>query len=414
MTLTEKYNKWLEVFEKYFIVEGDAKTISGLNIPLSQVSFVDGEALQSIVGDGTINIAGYLNFLFSNLIGAKDSISYEKYTDKILNTLKTIERLEEAAYLSFIEKYNIQGTNLPFSVVKGFFLRDDIRDKDKSMFNTQKIISSYSRCIELIDEDPCHSPYTSQDQIWNLLPILSILSKFAGGNIAVLAREKAGDMLNYVIDHNHKIYNPFYSTLYHFWTYLPTFDESRVKPWDRIKDRTKKLKYKIKVKRGANNWYFGFGFRKAYENITNNKLPKFKNFLYGLWYRPFIFLADRIYYPIFGNIVPRKETSYYSLGLAGNVWYGPGYDKRLIDRFNYTLKKWSQDKKTELFMPELVFLSDKRDKINYDLLETWLNEYPEPELSGTVNSPLTFLMLYRWNQNKKEDIYDRDINKTNS
>ena len=65
-------------------------------------------------------------------------------------------------------------------------------------------------------------------------------------------------------------------------------------------------------------------------------------------------------------------------------------------------------------MPELVFLSDKRDKINYDLLETWLNEYPEPELSGTVNSPLTFLMLYRWNQNKKEDIYDRDINKTNS
>lgn len=148
MTLIEKYNKWLEVFEKYFIVEGDAKTISGLNIPLSQVSFVDGEALQSIVGDGTINIAGYLNFLFSNLIGAKDSISYEKYTDKILNTLKTIERLEEAAYLSFIEKYNIQGTNLPFSIVKGFFLRDDIRDKDKSMFNTHKIISSYSIHLE--------------------------------------------------------------------------------------------------------------------------------------------------------------------------------------------------------------------------------------------------------------------------
>lgn len=401
MTLEQKYSKWLEIFEKYFIVEGDAKTISGLNIPLSQINFVNNKPSTSIVGDGTINIATYLNFLLSNLAGAESSVSYEKYIKKILNTLKTLERLEEAAYLSFLEKNNIQGTNLPFSVVKGFFLRDDIRDKDKYIFNTDRIVSSYSRCIELIDEDPCHSPYTSQDQIWNLLPILYRLSQFPGGEVSILAKEKARDMLKYVIDNNHKIYNPFYSTLYHFWTYLPTFDENRVKPWDRIKDRTKKLKYKIKVKRGANNWYFGFGFRKSYENIVGEKLPKFKNLLYGLWYRPFIFLADRIYYPIFGNIIPRKETSYYSLGLAGKVWYGPGYNNRLINRFNYTLKQWSKDKKVELFMPELIFLSDNIDKINYNLLENWLNNYPEPNLSGTVNSPLIFLMLYNWNKNKK-------------
>lgn len=33
-------------------------------------------------------------------------------------------------------------------------------------------------------------------------------------------------------------------------------DTDKVKPWDRVSNRNKNLKYKVKVKRGANNWYF--------------------------------------------------------------------------------------------------------------------------------------------------------------
>lgn len=75
----------------------------------------------------------------------------------------------------------------------------------------------------------------------------------------------------FIIENNHTIYNPYYSQLHHIWTYVPTFNEDKVKPWDRVEDRNKHFKNTIKVKRGANNWYFAYGFRKVYEKsqVTN-------------------------------------------------------------------------------------------------------------------------------------------------
>lgn len=51
------------------------------------------------------------------------------------------------------------------------------------------------------------------------------------------------------------------NALLHHWTFLPDMDTDKVKPWDRVSNRNKNLKYKVKVKRGANNWYFSGGFR---------------------------------------------------------------------------------------------------------------------------------------------------------
>lgn len=83
----------------------------------------------------------------------------------------------------------------------------------------------------------------------NLAPILAFLSE--------KGFEEAGqagyDIFEYVIRNRHKIYNPYYSALLHHWTFLPDMDTDKVKPWDRVSNRNKNLKYKVKVKRGANN-----------------------------------------------------------------------------------------------------------------------------------------------------------------
>ena len=91
-------------------------------------------------------------------------------------------------------------------------------------------------------------------------------------------------------------------------------NEKKVKPWDRIYNRMKHFKPNIKVKRGANNWYFSYWFRAVYNKLCGTQV---KTFWHKLWYIPFIWLADRIYHPYickwFNNRV--KRTSYYSMGV---------------------------------------------------------------------------------------------------
>ena len=110
----------------------------------------------------------------------------------------------------------------------------------------------------------------------------------------------------------------------YFATYL-NIDTDFYKRQDEREEDFQKKGYKVKVKRGANNWYFAYGFRRALKAI-NSDLYKdtangFKTFLYKLWYIPFIFLADRVYYPIATKLFGVKEkcNSYYCLATTSGV-----------------------------------------------------------------------------------------------
>ena len=91
----------------------------------------------------------------------------------VRNAIQVLTRLADTTYDLFFN--NNKGIYFKFE--KGFFLRDDIHSEDASKFGLSKISSGYTNGIELKDEDPCFSPFTSQDQIWNLAPILAFLSE---------------------------------------------------------------------------------------------------------------------------------------------------------------------------------------------------------------------------------------------
>ena len=381
MTREEKYKAWEDIFYKYFIYKSDNPYETGSNLPLASVNF---DNLSGFSGDGIIDLSYYIQYVYTKYL-----LDYNKKSE-LENTLDSLWRLQQSCYHLFIDKY----PNIYFKRCVGFALRDDIKSSDASKFHLNSVNTSYTRGEELINEDPCHSMFISQDQIWNLAPIMVELYK------KLKYTSEYNDLcfytLDYIINNKHIIYNPYYSALYHHWTYVPTFDTNKVKPWNRIEDRNKHLKNTIKVKRGANNWYFAHGFRKAFQALGG----KCETFWYSLWYKPFIFLADRIYHPYICKWLnlPVKNTSYYSLAVAGGAWYFGDYESRLIDKFNKSLES------EELFMPQLVFLTNKKDKINLNLLGKWLDNYPEPKEEGNVESPIIFLLLYNWDKIMKNNV----------
>ena len=361
MEIEEKYNQWKNIFLKYFIHE-DSASESGNYIPLSRVDFVN---KKGIVGDGTINLAHYLTWAIIN----KDEA-------RIDSGLSTLKRLSKSAY----NYYQNLGISKGFKLEDGFFLRDDIHSNQAAKFNLDSIRSGYSSGIERIDEDPCFSPFISQDQCWNLLPVLSYLND----NNYFTARSIGFSIFTYVVRHHHTIYNPYLSTI--------LFENNYINPNvsfnDRIVDRAKHLKYKVKVKRGANNWYFAWGFRKALRKFGDNYIitagfPR-------LFYKALVFLADRVYYPYISKLFKAqvKNTSYYCMGIGADAWYFGNVHKRLINKFNKSLNT------EELFLPELVAFSKNNQDIKWDSLFKWLNSYPEPTTDGIVESPLTFMILY--------------------
>lgn len=362
MTIEEKYNKYKELFETYFIYVG---TGQGTNIPLAKVNY---DTLYGEMEDGTINLAYYIQYVYTRYkLG-----EVEKKDVEI--ALQTLKRLIDYCYNMFVN----ENPNIYFKKENGFFLRDDVDHTMYSKFNLKSIRTGFSQGIERINEDPCFSPFVSQDQIWNLIPILSYLS-----SEFELAKELGKSITEYVVKHKHVIYNPYYSAIYHNWTYLHIFEPYE----ERISERNSKLKYNIKVKRGANNWYLAYGFKKSLNKFGGDS----NTFWSSLWYKPFIFLADRIYHPYICKWfnLPVKNTSYYSLAVSGNAWYFGDYEKRIVNKFNKSLKNGNT-----LFMPQLVFLTKKYNDINLDLLNTYLENYPEPVTTGIMNSPLEFMILY--------------------
>lgn len=389
-SIEEKYQDYLQIFKKHFIYIAPSPNDSGSFIPASEAKFEGGECVKVVIGDGTINMAEYLQYLLSCQLLKQDC------SNEILNILLSLERLSKKALFDSYQSF----PNYNFRYESGFFLRDDISSEFAFRFETKEIVSGYSGSVEMINEDPCFSPFVSQDQIWNLAPILTFLSFYGATNeIRNKSTTILTNILDYVIQHNHVIYNPYYSYMKHMWTFLPSMNEKKVKPWERIEDRESKLKYDIKVKRGANNWYFAYGFRKTFEEISDKKISKWKNFVYSLIYYPLIFIADRIYYPImiplFG--IKRKDNSYYCLSVSGNVWYSgrKSFLKRVCKIFNKEKRHW-----------HLAFLESLKqyniNEIDLEALKRYLDEYPELLKVGTVVSPIKFLTLYNYYKFVKE------------
>ena len=354
MKIDEKYEFYKNKFFSNFIHKGEWSE-RGCNIPFESLG---------IVGDGTVNLSYYIQYIYTGML-------LNEFTKKdLVDSIRTLERLSESAYSLFVEN----NPGVSFKKEPGFFLRDDIGSNQAENFGLSTIRSGYSNGIELIDEDTCFSPFTSQDQVWNLLPVLSYL-------IDIPEAKKVGyDMLEYIVRNKHVIYNPYYSTLLHNWTYI----NISTPYYERLEDREKHLKYKVNVKRGANNWYFSGGFRCCYKEFGG----KCNNIFHNLLYKPLIFLADRVFHPYICKWfrLPVKQTSYYSIASACGSWYSSGFKNRLTKKFNQSLDG------NELFMPQLVFLSGNLEKIDYDKVKKWLERY---EWDGYC-SPIIYMLVYNW------------------
>lgn len=356
-TLEEKYKDYRDLYYKYFVWMGDA-TKPGTYIPLSRVDLVNG--LGEIV-DGTINFAELLTL--EHLLNRKGTMYATAFT-----------RLVYAA------KNYFKGSFITNKTYDGFFVRDDINPLMAEKFNLEYIDSMAYNSLKLTSsEDPCYSPFVSQDQVWNLM-LPMFFTDFGLQN-------RLKSILDYIIVNNHKVYNPYLSEILHYYTFLPSMNEKRVKPWDRIYNRMKHFKPNIRVKRGANNWYFSYGFRAVYNKLGGAQV---KTFWHKLWYIPFIWLADRVYHPYICKWfnIRVKRTSYYSMGLF--AWYNKGFEKRYIKQFNKALEKG------EFFEPQILpYISkEHRKNINFEKFKEVMESYPELDTSKPIDSPVHFLILY--------------------
>lgn len=411
MTMEEKFNKIEQLFFSKFISCVGNGNIKGTYIPYERID-ANGKVY---VGDGTINIAYYLTMLYNKY-------KYYSYTGKdttdikygMLFTLRTLFRLTNNAYYYFSNAFK-DNTEIVGEKVNGFFLRDDVDDSS--------IVSNYTMLTTPANEDPCHSSFVSQDQVWNLNPILYRLFKDfykkdnGSDNIGTRAYLFGWFINEYIMHYNYTIYNPYLSRAVHFFTYCPTFNTDKVKPWDRQADRKANYKPKIKVKRGANNWYYSGGTKAAYKVFdgTPEKVGKsFREFIY----KGIVFTLDKIYEPIYRIITGNdfKHNSYYCYAATSGIWYNANYRERFAKRFNESLTD-SIAKGTELFEANIAPLVLDVDSVDIDNLRAYLNAVPEPATSGELTSPILDLSLWYWylymNEIDKANITSAALSKAN-
>lgn len=226
--------------------------------------------------------------------------------------------------------------------------------------------------------------FVSQDQIWNLNPILKVLADEG----SILAKELGYDINSYVSDNGYTIYNPYLSWINHYYHYCPTFNEDKLKPWDRVEDRENKFKMTDKVKRGANNWYYSGGTISCVDSFLGKKYRKnLRTFIY----RGIVFFLDRIWHtPLFEKMgVKMKYNAYYCYAATSGIWYNKGFKKRLAKRFNESLRGGG-----DLFGANLACMVCDHKDIDWEALRLWLDKYDEPTDKGMVNSPIQFMYLY--------------------
>lgn len=386
MELKDKYEEWNEIFWRYFITTsknaGDILE-NGANIPYHSITW---DNKLGNVGDGTINLAKLMTYIYiSNKNGVIHPIN-------LSDCLDTLYRLEKNAYNYFSDAFPhfFTDSNVKDKIYsQGFFVRDDI-DEHKVSWGNWRMLHN------MLNEDPCHSPFVSQDQVWNLNPILSciMLDESLDNEVRLKAKDLGMRINGYIKNNGYTIYNPYLSYINHMFSYLPDFDLSLI---ERCTDRMMAFKPNIKVKRGANNWYYSGGTKAGYDAFEKGKKDyshTFRTFLY----RGIIFVLDKIYEPIYRLFTKKdfKHNSYYCYGATSGIWYSKNYVMNFLKRFNKSLEA-PQGGYEELFQSNIapIVLTEGKD-VNLEGLETYLDNYEAFKAEGTIYDPLDVLTLYQW------------------
>lgn len=357
MTNEERIYVIEEFFWKNFIkVEGDDPGYTaGCCIPYTKAHVVNGETVYAEIDDGTINIANAMTLQW--IKNQVDTESSYVPPIAIVDYIKTLLRLAEKAYSLYSDNWYVAERGREC----GFFIRDDVDDT--------KIKSAYGMLLRKQYEDPCHSPFVSQDQVWSLNPILYKLA--SEGDF--MARYIGKSINEYIALNGYKIYNPYLSAILHFYKYCPTFNTDKVAYEDRQDDRDNNYKPTVKVKRGANNWYYSGGTKavlKAFEALYSGSKVTFRS-VREICYKGIIFFLDRIYEPIYKAFTGNdfKHNSYYCYAAASGIWYGKKFKKRFLKKFN----KYLSD--GEAFEPNIVpLVLDKSSEVDTEALFGYLNE----------------------------------------
>lgn len=393
MTTQEKVDKIEKFFFNNFIAipTGDGFRDEGTCIPAQTIRIKDNDINYIDIGDGTCNLANLMTLIWiKNKVGDKNNFQSPITIDHCLNTYY---RLEETAFELFKDNWYV----FQYGVEPGFFIRDDISDF--------KIKSSFSMVATHANEDPCHSPFVSQDQVWNLNPILAQLAK--EGNEK--ARDIGLNINNYIAKNGYTVYNPYLSKLMHFYTYCPTFNEKKVKPWERFEDRIRHYKPTIKVKRGANNWYYSGGTKAAVKYFSNTSPTgglKF-NSLREFIYKGIVFTLDRIYEPIYRVFIGNdfKHNSYYCYAATSGIWYNSKFKKRFVNRFNRSIKTIGKGEPFEWNIAPVIYgigtNINVTDLFNYlvDAIDNYINiidDLEDNKDNVVVSSPIWILVCWYW------------------
>lgn len=393
MTTQEKFDKIEEFFwtNYFYLLIGDDSVINkqGSNIPYQSIIFNKGKHVLCDVGDGTINLAHLWTLLWlKKKLGFTSPITLQ-------HALEVYDRLVVAAY-TIIDNWYVSEKG----VIDGFFLRDDIPSGDNIKSNLGMIENSAF-------EDPCHSPFISQDQVWNMNPILAQLTKEGNEKARLIGL----DINKYIQKNGYTIYNPYLSRLVHFYKYLPTFNENKVKSWDRQTDREEHYKPTIKVKRGANNWYYSGGTKAAVKFFSNTsptgglKFNSVREFIY----KCIVFTLDRIYEPIYRVFSGSdfKYNSYYCYAATSGIWYNKRFKRRFVDKLNKSIQTVGNDKPFEWNIAPLIHGIGADIDVDglFHLLTNAIDEYIEAidNIDSSTNninipSPIWILVCWYWYQ----------------
>lgn len=403
MAIDDKFKEWDGIFWKYFVTVPDkekgetALETKGTLLPVTTFHW---ECKKGNTGDASINYAKMLIYMWlCNKNGTENALVVPPVT--LDEALDVLPRLENSAYEYYANAFPYlfeDGEHF----YKGFFVRDDI-DKDKVVWGNWRMLHT------LDNEDPCHSPFVSQDQVWNINPALSAImldEELVPSNTRVTAAFLGYKINDYLASNGYTIYNPYLSYIKHMACYLPDFDLS---VYERQLDRENHFKPDIKVKRGANNWYYAGGTQACRDAFEMGKYD-YDHTMRTFLYRGAIFFLDRIYEPLVklftGNDF--KHNSYYCYAATSGIWYNKKYKERFLKRFNKSLEEAVGDPE-ELFEGFIapIVLMDKTDEVDMEGLERYLDNYPSFQVGTTeaedaIHVPIEAMILWQfWRYCKK-------------
>ena len=373
MGLEDKYEAWRELYFSRFVSAGDAAN-QGANVPVERVS---GET-RTYAGDGTVNIAHLMQYVYaSDLLGEEQPVT-------MAACVGTLERLSAAARDYFAGKFGF----LSFPSYPGFFLRDDLMDVT---------CGAWKSLTTLDDEDPCFSPFTSQDQVWNLNPPLMAvaLSEMYAPEVRSSALALGEAMNGYIMDNGYTVYNPYLSYVAHYLAYLPPLSKSIA---DRRTDREEAFEPYLRVKRGASNWYYSGGTKACHDAFSRGGRD-YGHSLRTFLYRGLALILDRAWEPLlglFGGTFKHNAINCYAA--ASGIWYNGRFAKSRARKTNKWLKK-----KGGFYNWETDFLAGDHDTIDWDLVGDWLESYPEPDTGGEMDTPIEFLCVYQWRRYRRTE-----------